>query len=171
MRVACDRAARDEPATSTPPDRRRPALGLLIALVLAAQIVATIAIYPTATQTAFSRDEGLAQAVHAAHLDDAIISGQDWDGTTIGGFLDRAVYSVARHQWIRSFTHDQREVDGILRLTDRDVRCAAETIARARARAVAVVTDHPMRGLHVVERSENGVVYRVDPPLSAPECH
>ena len=155
---------------SAPHGKRRQALGVVLVLVLAAQVVATAAIYPSATRAAFSRDEALAQMVHAAHLDDAIVSGQDWDGTTIGGYLDRSVYSVARHQWIRYFTHDQREAKGVRRLTDRDVRCAAETIASDRARPVAVVTDHRMRGLRVVGRSDNGFVYRVDPPRGAPAC-
>ena len=116
-----------EAASSTAPDWRRPGIGVVLALVLVAQIIATVAIYPAATRTAFSRDEALAQAVHVAHLDDAIVSGADTDGTTIGAYLDRSVYSVARHRWIRYLIHDQREASGYRRLTDRDVRCAAET--------------------------------------------
>jgi hypothetical protein len=159
-----------EAASSAHPGKRRPALGALLVLVLAGQIVATITIYPTATAAAFAREEALAQAVHAARLDDAIVSGQDWDGTAIGGYLDRPVYSVARHQWIRYFTHDEREAKGFHHLTDHDVRCAAETIASARARPVAIVTDHHMRGLRPIGRSENAVVYRVNPSAQAPHC-
>ena len=159
-----------EAGSSTVPDRRRAAIGVVLALVLAVQVIATVAIYPAATRTAFSRDEALAQAVHTAHLDDAIVSGADTDGTTIGAYLDRSVYSVARHQWIRYFIHDQREANGYRRLSDRDVRCAAETIANDRARRVAVVTDHPMRRLRSIAQGEHGVVSIVDPPRRAPQC-
>jgi hypothetical protein len=156
------------PASRDATDPRHSTLGAVLVVVLAAQVVATVAIYPTATVDAFSRDEALAQAVHRAHLDGAIVSGQDWDGTTVAGYLDRPVFSVARHEWIRYFVHDTREANGFRATTDRAVLCAADLIANARHRPVALVTDHRMRGPQLVARSELAAVYRVDPPARIP---
>jgi hypothetical protein len=149
-------------------DPHRSTLGAVLVLVIAAQIVATIAVYPTATAEAFSRDEALARAVQHAHLENTIVSANDWDGTTVGGYLDRPVYSVARHAWIRYFVHDTREAKGFEATTDRAVLCAAAVLADHRHRSVAAVTDHRMRGAQLVARSELAAVYRVDPASSAP---
>ena len=145
-------------------------LGTVLILVLAAQVAATVEIYPSSMRQAFSRDEALAQIVHAAHLDNAIVSGEDWDATTVGGYLDRSVYSVARSEWIRYFVHDQREADGFHRITDRAVRCAAETLANRQRHAVAIVTDHPIRGMTLVGRSEDAAIYSVEPSATRAQC-
>jgi hypothetical protein len=144
-------------------DEPRELLAAVLILVLAAQIVATVAIYPIATTEPFSRDEALAQAVHRAHLDDAIVSGQDWDGATVGGYLDRSVYSVVRSEWIEYFIHDEREARRFGKISDRDVLCDAARIAVRRQAPVAVIVDHKMRGAQLVAVSEDAALYRVDP--------
>ena len=132
-------------------------------MVLAAQIVATVAIYPVATTEPFSRDEALAQAVHRAHLDDAIVSGQDWDGATVGGYLDRSVYSAVRGEWIDYFIHDEREARRFGKISDNDVLCDAARIAVKRQTPVGVIVDHKIRGAQLVAVSEEAALYRVDP--------
>ena len=122
-----------------PPDREprpiattrepRELLVVVLLVVLAAQIVATVAIYPVATTEPFSRDEALAQVVHRAGLDDAIVSGQDWDGATVGAYLDRSVYSAVRGAWIQYFIHDEREARRFGKISDQDVLCDAARIA------------------------------------------
>jgi hypothetical protein len=149
-----------------PLDRRRTTLGACFAFVVVAQIVAMVAIYPVATVDAFSRDEALAGIVHHARLDDAIVSGQDWDAATIGGYLDRPVYSAARGAWIRYFIHDDREAQGFEHLTDRRVVCAAAHVAATTRGPVAIVTDHHMHGLPLLGSSEGGYVYRFAPTAS-----
>ncbi len=135
----------------------------MLIVVLVAQIVATVAIYPVATTEAFSRDEALAQVVHRAGLDDTIVSGQDWDGATVGAYLDRSVYSAVRGAWIQYFIHDEREARRFGKISDQDVLCDAARIAVKRQTPVAVIVDHRIRGAQLVGVSENAAVYRVDP--------
>jgi hypothetical protein len=150
-------------------DSRDPLFAAFV-LVLAAQIVATVAIWPVALTEPFSRDEALAQVVHRAGLDDAIVSGQDWDGATVGGYLDRRVFSVVRGEWITYFVHDEREARRFDTLTDRAIMCAAATIADRRAAPVALVVDHRMRGAQLLGVSEDAAVYRVDPGSGSSGC-
>ncbi len=123
---------------------------MVLIVVLAAQIVATIAIYPVAVTQPFSRDEALAQAVHRAGLDDVIVSGQDWDGATVGAYLDRSVYSSVRGAWIEYFIHDEREARRFGTITDDDVLCDAARLAAKRQTPVAVIVDHRLRGAQLV---------------------
>jgi hypothetical protein len=141
----------------------RELLVVVLIVVLAAQIVATIAIYPVAVTQPFSRDEALAQAVHRAGLDDVIVSGQDWDGATVGAYLDRSVYSSVRGAWIEYFIHDEREARRFGNITDDDVLCDAARLAAKRQTPVAVIVDHRLRGAQLVAVSEDAAVYRVDP--------
>jgi hypothetical protein len=141
----------------------RELLVVVLIVVLAAQIVATVAIYPIATTEPFSRDEALAQSVHRAHLDDAIVSGQDWDGATVGAYLDRPVYSVVRGEWIQYFIHDEREARRFGKISDQDVLCDAARIAVKRQTPVAVIVDHKIRGAQLVAVSEDAALYRIDP--------
>lgn len=149
---------------------RDPLFATLV-LVLAAQVVATVAIWPVAITEPFSRDEALAHAVRAAGLERAIVSGQDWDGATVGGYLDRSVYSVVRGAWITYFIHDEREARRFETVTDADVLCAARTIADRRNEPVAVVVDHhQLRGARLVAVSEDAAVFRVDPGSGGSSC-
>ena len=152
------RAPRPHDVAGSP---REPLVAVLL-VVLAAQIVATVAIYPVATSEPFSRDESLAASVHAAHLENAIVSGQDWDGATVGGYLDRSVYSAVRGEWVRYFIHDEREARRFTTLRDRDVMCDAARIATKRDTQVGVIVDHALRGAQLVAVSEEARLYRVD---------
>ena len=141
-------------------------LVVVLIVMLAAQIVATVAIYPTTTIESFSRDEALAAAVRRADLDNVIVSGQDWDGATVGGYLDRSVYSSVRGAWIQYFIHDEREARRFGKISDRHVLCDAVRIAAKRQTPVAVIVDHRIRGAQLVGVSGDAAVYRVDPDSS-----
>jgi hypothetical protein len=141
-----------------------------VVLVLAAQIVATVAIWPVAIIDPFSRDEALARSVRTAGLEHTIVSGADWDGATVGAYLDRPVYSVARDAWMTYFVHDEREHRRFGRLTDAAILCTAHTIADRRDEAVALVVDHHVRGAQLVALSEDAAVYRVTPESGTGSC-
>jgi hypothetical protein len=157
-----------------PPGERRRQLGIragagarpllsVFVVVLAAQIVATLTIWPSALATPFSRDEALATAIRAAGLEHAIVSGQDWDGTTVGGYLDRPVYSVVRGRRIRYFVHDEREARRFGKLSDDEILCAAHVVADTRRRPVAVLVDHPIAGARTFAMAQGAALYRVVP--------
>jgi hypothetical protein len=135
----------------------------VVVLVLAAQIVATAAIWPSAIITPFSRDEALATAIRAAGLERAVVSGQDWDGTTVGGYLDQPVYSVVRSEWIRYFVHDDREARRFGKLSDDEILCAAQLVANRRQGPVAVLVDHPIAGARPFGASGGAALYRIAP--------
>ena len=95
------------------------------------------------------------------------MSGQDWDGATVGAYLDRSVYSAVRGAWIQYFIHDEREARRFGKISDQDVLCDAARIAVRRQTPVAVIVDHRLRGAQLVGVSEDAAVYRVDPDSAA----
>jgi hypothetical protein len=119
-------------------------LPALLVVVLAAQILATLAILPSATAHPFAPDRTLAEAASAAGLGRDVVSGQDLDGGTIAGYLDRPVWSLARHAPMRVFVNDEREALGNWHLTGRKILCGAAEVASRRDHAVAVVADKPL---------------------------
>ena len=153
----------DVPAPDATEAKRREPIAAVLLLVVAAQVVATVAILPIASSEAFSRDEQLAAEVERAGLENAIVSGQDWDGVTVGGYLDRPVYSVVRGEWIRYFIHDEREARRFGEMTDRQILCSAAAVADARNRPVGLIVDHKLRGATLVGTSEEAALYRVEP--------
>jgi hypothetical protein len=167
---ACAPPGEPRPVVDWSRDSRDP-LFLTVVVVLLVQVVATVAIWPVAVVVPFSRDEALAQAVRSARLERAVVSGADWDGATVGGYLDRPVYSVVRGEWITYFVHDEREARRFESITDADVVCAARTIADRRHEPVAVIVDHHhLRGGQRVAVSEDAAVFRVDPGSGAGAC-
>jgi len=157
------------PARST---RRR--VPRCFGFVLAAQVVALLALYPSTSVHPFSPDLAVAQAARAHDLQDALVSGEDFDATSVGGYLDRPTYSVARHAWQRFFVHDTLEADRYNRVTARDAVCAAEPIARARGAPVGVITERTVRGagpaVRRVALHQHVALYEVDPAPPSPWC-
>ena len=94
-------------------------------VIFVAQVVATFAILPYASMHPFVPDRTLAEVAAARGMSHRIVSGQDYDGVTMAGYLDAPVYSVARQGWIRYFHNDQREADGNWHMTDRVLRCTS----------------------------------------------
>ena len=94
---------------------RRDLLGTVFVVVLAAQVLAMLAVYPSASTEDFSRDRVLADSVRAAGLENSLVSAQDWDATSIGGYLDRPVQSLARGESIRFLVTDRRQERGMAR--------------------------------------------------------
>ncbi|MET1001453.1 MAG: hypothetical protein ABWZ15_06555, partial [Acidimicrobiia bacterium] len=146
----------------------RDTLATVVLVVLAAQVVATLAVLPSASTEDFSRDRVLADAVHRAHLDDSVVSAQDWDATTIGGLLDRSVWSLARGESIEFLTTDARQERGLERLNTKTVACGAQRRANAIDRPVAVVVAGTLAGQKEFVRNDGAAVYRFEPgPLPA----
>jgi hypothetical protein len=166
-----DASAGDLVPASTRPSRR---LRQLVTVVVAAQVVALLAIYPSEATGRFAPNQAVAAAVRAAGLRDHVVSGQDLDATSVAAYLDRPVYSVARQAWIRYFIHDDREARRFGSLSGAEVLCAARRVARAADHAAAVITEHP------VPRGEPGVarlvtidhveVVRVEPDAALAGC-
>jgi len=150
--------------------RDRALLGTVVLAVLAVQIVATVAVYPSASVNDFSRDARLASAVRSAHLEGDIVSAQDWDATTIGGYLDRDVFSLARGEDIRFLTTDTREQRGVARLNVDSVRCAAHARADQVGRPIALVVAGRIPGEQEVARNDGAVVYRIGPGSLPSTC-
>jgi hypothetical protein len=153
------------------PSRR---LHQLVTAVVAAQVVALLAVYPSEASGRFAPNQALAVAVRAAGLKDHVVSGHDFDATSVAAYLDRPVYSVARQAWIRYFIHDNFEAHRYNSLRIADVLCTARTVARRADHAAAVITEQP------VPRGEPGVariiaidhieVVRVDPAATLAGC-
>ncbi len=151
-------------------DGGRDPLHTLLVVVVAAQIVATLAVYPTASTEDFSRDRVLADAIDAAGLGGAIVSAQDWDATTIGGYLDRSVHSLARQSDIRFLTTDDRQARGIARLDASAVECESVAIARRRRAPVALVTPGRLPGRVPLVSNDGAAVYVVAPDDTVAPC-
>ena len=119
-------------------------LPAVLVVVLAAQIVTTVANLPDATAWPFALDRTLAQVADDAGLARDVVSGQDYDGSTMAGYLDRPVWSIARDAPMRFFVNDEREAMGNEGLTPRRLVCAAAAVAQRRGHAVALVVDKPL---------------------------
>lgn len=144
-------------------------LPAVLLVVLVAQIVATLAILPSATARPFAPDRSLASAATAAGLERDVVSAQDFDGATIAGYLDRPVWSLARHAPMRFFVNDEREARGNWHVTGRTVLCGAADVAARRGRAVAVVADKPLpeaRGVTSLLVRDGVELTRVEPRVA-----
>ncbi len=145
-------------------ERRSSGLSAVLVVVLAAQIVATVAILPRATVEPFAPDRTLAEAATRTGLARDVVSGQDFDGVTMAGYLDRPVWSIARGAPIRYFVNDEREARGNIGLTADRLVCAAADLARVRDRPVALVVDKPvprLPGVRLLAESRGVRLYRV----------
>jgi len=161
--LACAWLACSERHFATSPSAPVP-LVALVASVLAVQCAATFAILVPATTHDFSSGEALAAVIARQGLARDVVSGHDYDATTIGAYLDRPVYSAARREWIRYFVGNRRTVDAYAAATATDLVCRASALAAVRRRDVAYVVDQRLpERFHVTELgSELGVyVYRV----------
>jgi len=148
-------------------------LPAVLLVVLAAQIVATVAILPDATARPFAPDRTLARAASAAGLARDVVSGQDFDGATISGYLDQPVWSIARSQAMRFFVNDEREAVGNAGLTPARLVCEAAVIADRRARPVGLVVDKPAptpAGVTLLVASQGVRLYRVAPGATPADC-
>ena len=104
-----------------------------------------VAILPDATVRPFAPDRTLAEAADDAGLARDVVSGQDFDGATMAGYLDRPVWSIARDEPMRFFVNDEREAVGNEDLTPTSACvCAASGAAQRRHRPVALVVDKPV---------------------------
>lgn len=154
------------------PSRAQGSTGLLriATVVFVAQVVATFAILPYASMHPFAPDRTLAEVAAARGMSHRIVSGQDYDGVTMAGYLDTPVYSVARQDWIRYFHNDQREADGNWHMTDRVLKCTSAGRAHRQGEAMLLVSDRPLAsepgfrriasssGVHLYEVAPDGVL-------------
>jgi hypothetical protein len=156
-------------ARRAPPSSRWRPLTILLAVVLAVQIVAFFLVVPTLPPFG---SEALANGVRGAGLQNDVVSGEDYNAIAVAAYLDRPVFSVARGEWIRYFVFDSLEARRSQALTDEDVKCAALRLAGARGHAVAVILDHHTKVMAAIDEVGRLAVYRVDPPSGAanPAC-
>ena len=120
----------------------------------------------------FAPDRALAHAATDAGLERDVVSGQDFDGVTMAGYLDRAVYSIARGGPIRFFPNDEREARGNVGLTPDRLVCAAAKVARDRGWAVALVVDKRLptpAGVRALANEQGVRLYRVAPDTDVAE--
>ncbi len=138
--------------------------GVVVA-VLAAQVVALLAVAPSLTLRPFAPDQAIAHAARAAHLEDTIVSGEDFDATAVGAYLDRPSYSVARRAWIRFFVHDDLEARRRAALRTDATVCAAAELAGRLHRPAGLVTQQAPTGPGVarVALDQHVALYRVLP--------
>jgi hypothetical protein len=122
-------ASTGDHARGAPPGGRR--LAVLFGVVLGAQIVALVAIEPWVSTRPFSPDRAIAQAATTHHVQDALVSGNDFDATSVSGYLDHDTYSVARGTpgCATSSTTSSRRA-GTVPGRDRR-RCAPRRVSRA----------------------------------------
>jgi hypothetical protein len=138
----------------------------IFAVVLAAQVAAMLMISPSATIHRFASNRAIARAATSAHLGTTLVSGADFDATSIGGYLDHPVYSVARHAWIRFFTHDALEASRYDRVTSDEIVAAARRVVAARGRAAGVIVTRALPeglpGVRQIATAGTVLLYRVD---------
>ena len=84
-------------------------LGAVVAIVLGAQLVATVAILPDQTLHEFAPNWSLAVAATAHGLARDIVSAQDFDAVTMSAYLEQPVYSLGCRTDIEFFPNDERE--------------------------------------------------------------
>lgn len=153
--------------------RSRP-LGALVVAVAAAQVVALLAIAPAQTAGRFAPNQALATAVRAAGLENRLVSGDDFVATSVGAYLDRPTFSVARGAWGRSFIHDDLEARRFGTLPVTDIVCTARRIARQDHHAAGVITVRPvsrqLAGVGHVVTIDGIEVTRVEPDAAIPGC-
>jgi hypothetical protein len=146
----------------------------LVTVVIAAQVVALVAIYPLDASGRFAPNQAVADVVRAAGLQDHVVSGQDFDATSVAAYLDRPVYSVARQAWIRYFIHDDREARRYNALRAAEILCAAWRVARGAHHAAAIITEHPLAGgepgVARIVTIDHVEVIRVDPDATLAGC-
>jgi hypothetical protein len=147
----------------------RSGLPAVLLVVLAAQIVATVAILPDATAHPFAPDRTLADAARHAGLARDVVSGQDFDGATMAGYLDTPVWSIARAAPMRFFVNDEREARGNVALSGRRILCTAAAVAERRGHQVAVVADKALpaaSGASLLVARDGVALTRVDPRVA-----
>jgi hypothetical protein len=144
-------------------------LPAVVVAVLAAQVVATLAVYPTATMHPFSPDRALADAARAHRLAGAVVSGEDFTAVGVAAYLDRDSYSVARRAWTRFFVHDELQAARMRALTNPALVCAAARLAEQRRRDTGLLTDRTLRGpgLRRVALVQHVALYEVGPAAAA----
>jgi hypothetical protein len=142
--------------------------------VVAAQVVALLAVYPSQTARRFAPNQAVATVVRAAGLQNHLVSGQDFDATSVAAYLDRPVYSVARHAWIGYFIHDNREARRFDTLRAPEVLCTARQLARTAHHATAVITEGPLPrpepGITRIVTVDHVEVVRVHPDATVAGC-
>jgi hypothetical protein len=144
-------------------------LSAVVVAVLAAQVVATLAVYPSATLHPFSPDRALADAARAHRLAGSVVSGEDFTAVGVAGYLDRDTYSVARRGWTRFFVHDDLQAARMRALTDPALVCAAARLAEQRRRDVGLLSDRTVHGpgLRRVALVDHVALYEVGPAAAA----
>ncbi len=157
-----------------PPAASRRRVPRCFAWVLAAQVVALVALYPSTSIHPFSPDLAIADAARAHHLEDRLVSGEDFDAASVGGYLDRSTYSVARQAWTRFFVHDALEAARYDHVSAHAAVCAAQQLAEARGRPAGVITERAVRGagpsVRRVALAQHVALYQVDPTPRSPWC-
>jgi hypothetical protein len=146
-------------------------LPAVLIVVLAAQIVATVAILPDATARPFAPDRTLAAAATRAGLERDVVSGQDFDGATMAGYLDADVFSIARGEPLRFFVNDEREARGNVDLAPARLVCEAGGVARTRGSPVALVVDQALPtviGVRLLAETQGVRLYRIAPDADVP---
>ncbi|HEV2992824.1 MAG TPA: hypothetical protein VG012_00325 [Acidimicrobiia bacterium] len=130
----------------TRPRRAGAWASVALGAVVTAQVVATLAVYPSATIHPFSPDRALAEAARAHQLSGALVSDEDFVATGVGAYLDRSTYSAARRAWTPFFVHDDRQAAGMRAVTPADAACAAARLAVDRGRATGLISARALRG-------------------------
>jgi len=157
---------------STPPSRRLHQLVIIV--VVAAQVVALLAVYPSKTADRFAPNAVVADVVRAAGLERHVVSGQDLDATSVAAYLDQPVYSVARHEWIQYFVHDDREARRFDTVRIAEVLCTARRLAGDARHATAVITEAPLprlgSGVARIVTIDHVEVVRVTPEATPAGC-
>ena len=129
---------------------------------------------PARTRHATLRaDRTLAGVASDAGLAADVVSGQDFDGATMAGYLDRPVCVDRRGEPMRFFVNDEREAVGNADLTPTRLVCEARAVAQRRHRPVALVVDKPVPtpdGVALLAESQGVRLYRVDPDTAPLDC-
>jgi hypothetical protein len=100
------------------------------------------------------------------------VSGNDFDATSVSGYLDHDTYSVARHAWMRYFVHDELEARRYRAGSGPEAVCAAARLARQRQRPAGLITEARVGGVGIrrVALHDRVALYLVDADAANPSC-
>jgi len=110
-----------------------------LAIVLVAQLAATVGALHFEGHR-FAPNETLARAAEARGVATRLVSSNDFLAMGVAAYVDHDVFSIAQHEWRRTYRFDVRQRKAELHMTYLEVWCPALQLARASGAPAGVLT-------------------------------
>jgi hypothetical protein len=139
-------------------------VGLLVVQVVAG------AFGVSRSSTVFAQNELLADAARRHGVASHIVSGVDFLGIGVAGYLDRDIFSVAQGRWRRTLRFDEVQKRGEAMITPTALLCAAHALAASSDHDVGVISTESLRSGSVVARRGAARLYVLTPAEAVRGC-